>query len=70
MKSYLIAALTVALSVMSFAGCADQKSTATTANEANPSKQTYTRHDLDRSGQANTGPALKHIDPDITGGGR
>jgi hypothetical protein len=66
MKRYFLAAMTGALSVMSFAGCANQSSTATT--EANPSKKTYTHDDLDRSGQATTGQALKHIDPDVSGG--
>jgi hypothetical protein len=67
MKRYLITAVTVALSVMSFSGCADQGSTASTA-DANPSKKTYNRDDLDRTGQATTGQALKRTDPDISGG--
>jgi len=68
MKRYLLAAVAGAL-LVSFTGCAEQGSTTTTTTtEANPSKKTYTRDDLDRSGQAQTGQALKHIDPDVSGG--
>lgn len=66
MKRYLLAAMAGALSIASFAGCAEQSSTTAAANEANPSKKTYNRNDLDRSGQAQTGPALRRIDPDIS----
>jgi hypothetical protein len=63
MKRYLFTAATVALSIFAFPGCANQQTADTT--DANPSKKTYTRDDLDRSGQAQTGQALQRIDPDI-----
>jgi hypothetical protein len=63
MKRYLLTAATVALSVFALPGCANQPAADTT--DANPSKKTYTRDDLDRSGRAQTGQALQQIDPDI-----
>jgi hypothetical protein len=70
MKRYFLAALVVALSVFSFGGCANQPATTTASNDANPSKTTYTREDLDKSGRAETGAALSQIDPDIQSRGR
>ncbi|MEY2525945.1 MAG: hypothetical protein QOE73_716 [Verrucomicrobiota bacterium] len=64
MKRYIIAAVTIALSVLALEGCANQQTPAN-ASDADPTKKTYTREDLDRSGRAQTGQALQQIDPNI-----
>jgi hypothetical protein len=65
MKRYF-AAVMAALSVFAFGGCAaEHHGTTHASSEANPSKKTYTRDDLDRSGQAQTGQALQTLDPNI-----
>jgi hypothetical protein len=70
MKDYLFAPL-VALSVFTFAGCANQPSTAT-ASDADPSTRTYSQEDLGKTGRVQTGEALRASDPSVglSGSGR
>jgi hypothetical protein len=73
MKSYFFAAMTgtLAFVTLTFTGCANQNTPPTTAAEgANPSKKTYTQHDLERTGQSQTGQALESADPSIQGAHR
>lgn len=68
MRPYFIAAMTGALvfATLTFTGCANQNTPPTTAAEgADPGKRTYTQHDLERTGQAQTGQALESADPSI-----
>jgi hypothetical protein len=68
MRTYFFAAMTGALAfaTLTLTGCANQNTPPTTASEgADPGKKTYTQHDLERTGQAQTGQALETADPSI-----
>jgi uncharacterized lipoprotein YajG len=72
MKTLLILACAATL-----IGCAATPTTTTTTTTASTSEQAsagpkkvYTSHDLDRSGRATPGAALRTLDPDVTGGGQ
>jgi hypothetical protein len=67
-KHHLFATVIVALSAFTFAGCANNQPTTAAANRSNdnPSRKVYTQHDLERSGESDTGRALQKIDPDVT----
>ena len=67
-----IATLSLAAATLMLTGCTTEtttRSTTTTAqtqpDDQSTIKQTYTQSDLQRSGRATTGPALRQIDPDV-----
>jgi len=68
MRYYFFVAGTGALAfaALTFTGCANQGTT-TASEGADPGKSTYSQHDLERTGQAQTGPALESADPSIQG---
>lgn len=73
MKTYLLGAVIAGSWLLS--GCANEQQTTTTRTTRstvtdNPSERIYTEEDLDRSGQARTGQALRQIDPAINSRGR
>jgi hypothetical protein len=74
MKRYILAAMTVALSFLILEGCTNEptvrNASRRNASNTNPGEDTYTRHDLDRTGQAQVGEALEKIDPAIRSNGR
>ena len=61
---YFLAAATVAISVLGFAGCANNQQT--TTNNADPTTRSYSGSDLQRSGRQTAGEALPAVDPSIT----
>jgi len=63
---YFLAAVTVALSVFGFAGCADKQQTSTTSTNTNSAARTYTGNDLQRTGRQTSGEALQAADPSVT----
>lgn len=74
MKTLALLALAAA-----FVGCTTTPTTTTTTTTSSrnaqidnsaTNKRVYTQSDLQRSGRANTGAALRTIDPDISGGGQ
>jgi hypothetical protein len=68
MRPYFFVAMkgVLAFVTLTFTGCANQNTPPTTASEgADPAKKTYTQHDLERTGQAQTGQALESADPSI-----
>jgi hypothetical protein len=66
MEAYRGIVATITVFAFGCAGCANQSQTAANkASTKNPGEETYRQHDLERSGQAQTGPALKKIDPSI-----
>jgi hypothetical protein len=74
MKRYVLAVMTVALSFLMLEGCTNGPTARTAQNErnasnSNPGEDTYTRHDLDKTGQADVGEALEKNDPAIRAGG-
>jgi len=70
MKAHLTAGALLVAAGLIFGGCAEQKphtvDRSTTHNKTEPSEDTYTRHELERTGQAQPGAALRVADPDIT----
>jgi hypothetical protein len=61
---YFLAAVTVAISMFGFAGCANNQQT--TTNNADPTTRTYSGSDLERTGRQTAGEALPAVDPSIT----
>jgi hypothetical protein len=72
MKRYVLAVMTVALSFLILEGCTNEPTVrnARTASNTNPGEDTYSRHDLDKTGEAQVGEALEKNDPAIRSGGR
>jgi hypothetical protein len=64
-RRYFVAAAIAALAVMSCGGCANNQSSAASAN-ANPAAKTYTGEDLSRTGKRDAGEALRAADPSVT----
>jgi hypothetical protein len=64
MKTYLYSGL-IGAGAMMFFGCANNASTTRTASNSDPANRTYTGQELQNTGQATTGPALRRIDPDV-----
>lgn len=64
MKTYLYLGM-IAVAAIMFFGCANDASTTRTASNSDPANRTYSRDQLDNSGQAQPGQALRHIDPDV-----
>jgi hypothetical protein len=50
---------------MMFFGCANDASNAKTASNTDPGTRTYSGQQLENTGQAQAGPALRRIDPDV-----
>ena len=63
MESRLAIAL-LALSLVSFCGCANQTS-ATASSASNPTRRTYSQDELSKTGRTQTGEALQAIDPSV-----
>jgi uncharacterized lipoprotein YajG len=63
---YSLAAVTVAISVFGFAGCADNPQTTTAFTNTNPAARTYTGSDLQKTGRQSSGEALQAVDPSVT----
>lgn len=70
--------LSVLAFAVAFVGCTTNPTTTTTTTTSSrngqisnsaTNKRVYTQADLQRSGRVNTGPALRTLDPDISGGG-
>jgi hypothetical protein len=66
MKAYLYSGVFGAMAIMFF-GCANDASNNQTASNTDPGTKTHTGQQLENSGQAQAGPALKRIDPDVSG---
>lgn len=70
MKTHLFAGVLVAAVALMFGGCAEHRTTtvdkSTTHVKTEPGQDSYTRHELERTGQAQPGAALRTADPDIT----
>jgi len=65
-----LAAMTVALSFLILEGCTNEPTvrnarSARNASNTNPGEHTYSRHDLERTGEAQVGEALEKNDPAI-----
>ena len=63
----------VAFSFLILEGCTNEptvrNASSRNASNSNPGEDTYTRHDLDKTGQAQVGEALEKNDPAIRSGG-
>jgi hypothetical protein len=57
--------LVSAFSVLALIGCANNQQSASSTN-TNPSANTYTNDDLQRTGKRQAGEALKAADPSVT----
>jgi hypothetical protein len=73
MKRYVLAVMTVALSFLILEGCTNEPTVrhagnARNASNTNPGEDTYSRHDLKRTGEAQVGEALEKNDPAISDG--
>jgi len=66
MKTYLYSGVLGAV-VMMFLGCANDASNNRTASNSDPSNRTYTGQQLENTGQAQAGSALKRTDADVSG---
>lgn len=62
---YFLAAIASVLLAGAFAGCANNQTTATSAN-ANPPAKTYTGTDLEKTGRQQSGEALQAADPAVS----
>jgi hypothetical protein len=71
MKRYVLAAMTVALSFLILEGCTNEPTVrnARSASNTNPGEDTYSRHDLERTGEVQVGEALEKNDPAIRSNG-
>ncbi len=64
MKTWLyLGVITVGASM--FLGCANDASNTRTASNSDPGNRTYTGQQLENTGQAQPGQALRRIDPDV-----
>ena len=63
MKHYFLALLMTG-SIGLFAGCATQNSTA--ANDADPSRRTYTQKQLNNTGRQETARQVEAVDPAVS----
>lgn len=63
--SLRLAAIASVLLAGTFAGCANNQTTATSAN-ANPPAKTYTGTDLEKTGRQQSGEALQAADPAVS----
>ena len=63
--------MTVALSFLILEGCTNEPTVrnARNASNTNPGEDTYSRHDLERTGEAQVGEALEKNDPAIRSNG-
>lgn len=70
MKAHLTTGALLAAMGLVFGGCAEQRpttvDTSTTHVKTDPAQDNYTRHELERTGQAQPGAALRSADPDVT----
>jgi hypothetical protein len=48
-----------------FFGCANDASNTKTASNSDPANRSYTGEQLQNTGQAQAGPGLRRIDPDV-----
>ena len=65
MKTSYLLAVIGSLAIFTIAGCANQQSSQPTAFDTSPTARTYTREDLEKTGQPNTGRALEAADPAV-----
>jgi hypothetical protein len=65
MKTYLYLGI-IGAGAMMFFGCANDAGNNRTASNSDPSNRTYTGQQLDNTGQAQAGPGLRRIDPDVS----
>jgi hypothetical protein len=65
MRRYLVTAAIAALASINCGGCANNQSSANSAN-ANPAAKKYTGDDLSRTGKRDAGEALRSADPAVT----
>jgi uncharacterized lipoprotein YbaY len=66
MKTHYSILITLASASIALSGCANQPAAGPTPQVSDSNyKKTYTQEDLERSGRAETGPALEQIDPDV-----
>ncbi len=69
MKIHLFLALAGILGAL--AGCQTESAAVSErAPNNDPARKVYTQADLEASGRSQTGPALRQIDPDISGSGQ
>lgn len=68
MKHHYFPCAAIVLSLGVFAACQSQPTPPSQngkQSKTDPSRRTYTEHDLDRSGRTDNNEALKHIDPNL-----
>jgi hypothetical protein len=65
MRRYFVMAAITTLASMSCSSCANNQSSAASAN-ANPAAKTYTGEDLSRTGKRDAGEALRSADSSVT----
>ena len=67
MKTCYFAFCALTLASVMLSGCATQTTTATTTAPKTDQtmKKVYTREDLRRTGESETGPALEKVDPSV-----
>jgi curli biogenesis system outer membrane secretion channel CsgG len=62
MKTLLLDAA-AAMGPIMLSGCATHEATTTTTTTANPANQTYSRSELNQTGQPDTAGAISGVDP-------